>query len=177
METMIVEMQPHRRDTVDPKSDWNGSAIGRFLLPRRAAEPDLMRALYDAAHDYYKLHNRWQKAKDVPGAYREPHGSGAPDATPQDQADIDARIRALGVRLTKIKLAVAVQNRGGFDAIHDAIMTDLDIRPDQHWAATVAIYELARQFGADVPKQSFQQDVGASALTNHKIQNIPCAGN
>ena len=147
VEKLTVMIQPHRRNMQDPASDWGGTAIGKFLYPRLAKDTEGTRELYDAAWRYWGLYNRWQRAKGVAGAYRDSTASaGAPDPTPEEQAELDDRVRSLDVKLLKLHLAMSQKSRPGFFAFRSAILDDMDVPPRVELETIKVIVELAHFF-------------------------------
>ena len=158
---VVVLTQPHRIKSVDRKSHWNESAIGAFLLPLLAGEPDVIPLLFRAAELYWKIHNRWQKIKCAHAAYwekPEQESQHEPDCGTKEEIDAleRKRVRALDVRLGKMNLAMAQRTREGFIAVRNAILFDIRIRKDQHLVARHALYELAEQFGLPLPKPNMR---------------------
>jgi hypothetical protein len=183
-ETDTVMSQPHRRDSVDPAHPWNGSSIGRFLLPRLAKDPETIQHIYNATQRYFVMFNRWQRAKSVAAAYREGRGWSGEDPTPDEQADHDRRIVILAKRLGEIKKACAgvrwndkskveIIDPQGVDVwsiVHEAIMfgeNENDEAEKMKWAKHgvdddsiyAALYQLAVEMGMPVSKHPFSPSI------------------
>lgn len=64
-ETLIVRLQPHRRDLPNPESPLAGSALGRFVLKNK-----LRQEFYEAGDYYGTLVRKWQSVLGFPSMER-----------------------------------------------------------------------------------------------------------
>ena len=163
-ETVIVMKQPHRRFSADPQSEWNGTVVGRFLLPMRMVggkEDPKIRGMYEAADSYREQYRAWWRARGCPDVVREsrsaPFGSGSV-GDPADDHSRDDEIRALGERLHRIKIKITTASYSGFMAIRNAIMFESEIPFGVLGDAMTALEVLAVEMGKSARAHPFHGD-------------------
>lgn len=151
-EIAIVMAQPHRVSSPDPRSQWNGSAIGRFLLMKKAGDVDTRGLLFQAAERYMRDYRAWWGARGVPRPVRDGEGKTPPELGPDEQADEDERVRALGAKLGRINLSIGVLTHAGYVAMRDAILHEVDVPWMLDYDVMVALGQLAVEYGLPMPR-------------------------
>lgn len=141
----VVLDQPHRRDSVNPESPWNATALGRYCLAYKVRQE-----LFEAGEAYAAIVRRYRAAKGIPTDSSTGEGGGGDGPSAATVAGWERQL-AICARA----LETCPNGTDAFRYTRQLVIDDFDIDPLNYPPVVLGLQALAQALGMPLPRRPF----------------------